>query len=141
MTAKEYLRQIHCLEYKIKLIESEIQELRENLTAIGGAPDGERVQTSSNGDALPDRINKIIEKEEKRKRLLFTYTEKREIIIDQILTLNDKRYVEILYKRYVEGKRLEQIACECNYSYIYIRKLHGQALQAFKKIFFKHDTQ
>lgn len=140
MTAKEYLRQIHCLAYKIKLIESEIQELRENLTSIGGAPEGERVQTSSNGDTLPDRLNIIIEKEKKRERLLYAYTEKREIIIDQILKLNDKRYVEILYKRYVEGKRLEQIACECNYSYDHIRRIHGQALQAFMKIFSKHAT-
>lgn len=140
MTAKEYLRQIQCIKYKIELIESEIQELRENLTAIGGAPDGERVQTSSNGDTLPNRIGRILEKEEKRKRLLYAYTEKREIIIDQILALQDKRYVEILYKRYIEGKRLEQIACECNYSYDHIRRIHGQALQAFTKIFLKHAT-
>ena len=134
MTVKEYLRQIHCIEYKIRLIESEITEMRANLTAIGGAPEGERVQTSKTGDTMPDRLSRVIEKEEKRKRLLIEYTETREKIIDQILSMTDRRHVELLYKRYVENKRLEQIACECNYSYTHIKRMHGQALQEFAKI-------
>jgi hypothetical protein len=42
--------------------------------------------------------------------------------------------VELLYKRYVEFKRLEVIAVELNYTYSYIRAEHGHALQSFDKL-------
>lgn len=41
--------------------------------------------------------------------------------------------MNILYKRYVEYKRLKTIADEMNYTYEYIRSMHGWALEEFSK--------
>ena len=41
--------------------------------------------------------------------------------------------IDILYKRYVQYKSLEEIAVEMSYSYTRLRHLHGRALQGFKK--------
>lgn len=54
-------------------------------------------------------------------------------IINQIQALNDTKYVQVLYKRYVEYKRLEQIACEMSYTYQYIKELQKRGLQEFEK--------
>ena len=55
-------------------------------------------------------------------------------IINEIQSLKDINYVKLLYKRYIEYKRLEVIAVEMNYTYTYVRTLHGQALQEFDKV-------
>ena len=58
--------------------------------------------------------------------------EKRHIIITQINSLTDSRYVEILTKRYVEYKRFKRIAREMHYSEGRIKHLHGEALRAIQ---------
>jgi tRNA A37 threonylcarbamoyladenosine dehydratase len=61
-------------------------------------------------------------------------------IIDAI---DDVRHAEILRLRYVEGKRLEDIACIMRkrdggmYNYEYIKRLHGYALAAFARKYLK----
>ena len=58
-------------------------------------------------------------------------------------TLNDARYIQILYLHYVEGKRLEDVAeimVKTNgkpYSYDHIASLHGMALQEFDRVILK----
>ena len=55
-------------------------------------------------------------------------------VINQIQSLDNRSYAEILYKRYIEFKRLELIAVELGYSYNRIRHLHGEALKYFDKL-------
>jgi len=43
------------------------------------------------------------------------------------------KYLQVLYKRYVEYKSFEQIAVEMGYTYDYIRKIHIKALRNFEK--------
>jgi hypothetical protein len=45
--------------------------------------------------------------------------------------MSDYRYIDVLYKRYIECKRFELIAVEMNYDYDYVRKLHVKALEVF----------
>ena len=103
----------------------------ENVTA---SIDNERVQTSPK-DRMPDDISRIVDLEneirEDTHRLIFM----KDKIINEIHKLNNPVYIEILYKRYVEYKSLEEISVELSYSYIHVKRLHGYALQAFRKQF------
>lgn len=53
-------------------------------------------------------------------------------IINQIQSLKNSKYIEILYKHYVEFKRLEVVAVEMNFTYQYVVELHGYALKDFQ---------
>ena len=61
-------------------------------------------------------------------------------IIDEIHELDDYRYVELLYRKYIQYMRLEEISCKMKkrngepYSYDHIAALHGEALKSFSEI-------
>ena len=136
MTAKEYLSQIQTLNVKI---DQRIEE-KEKLwyTALGPKAvtyDKDRVQSSNKTDMaavivrcqeMEDEINEMIEK---------LIRMKHEIIGD-LHKLSDHRYIKLLHLRYVDCKRLEEVACIMRktngdeYSYDHIVWLHGEALQA-----------
>lgn len=135
MKAKEYLNQLALLDMKINLKLKELDGLRTKLIGVGSVNySDDRVQTSPKPDAqfaeilhniecLEKEINDDIDKLVNRKHE----------IISQIQELKQPKQIEILYKRYVEYKSLEVIAVEMNYTYPYVRKLHGYALQEFEK--------
>ena len=52
--------------------------------------------------------------------------------INQIQALQNPKHIDILYKHYVEFKRLEIVAVEMNFTYQYIVELHGTALKEFQ---------
>lgn len=52
-------------------------------------------------------------------------------IIGEIQSLAKRKHVEILHERYVRLKSLMEIAVEKNYTYDYVKKLHGYALLEF----------
>lgn len=59
--------------------------------------------------------------------------EKLSLIMKQLNKL-DPLYRSILYKRYIEGKKLEQISTEIGYSYNRTCTYNGYALNEFDKI-------
>ena len=133
MTAKEYLKQIEELDIKIKQREEQLECLRE--TAGGAAAiryDKDNIQVSVCGDMIERNVIRLVELEEK----IFKDKVKKETlkakIIDQIQALDDKRYVEILYRRYVKYDKFDQIALDMSYDYVYLRALHGEALGMFE---------
>ncbi|MGN1031662.1 MAG: hypothetical protein ACI4PQ_08680 [Butyricicoccaceae bacterium] len=130
MTAKQYLSQLRKLDIQINQKQQELYELRcaaERVTpasgdGFGGVGGSDRVGNivARMGD-LDDEINDDIDR----------LVDMRHLIINQIQQLEDARYIDILFKRYVEHKSLEQISVEMNYSYQPVRRMHGHALQAF----------
>ena len=133
MTAKEYLEQIELLDIKIHQKEEELERVRE--TAGGAAAiryDKDRVQTSVMADAVERNVLKIIDLEEKIFQQKLQLTTLRNNIIDQIQDLEDPRYIQILYLRYVNYEKFEKISLDMNYDYTYTRSLHGEALGMFE---------
>lgn len=138
MTAKEYLEQIESLSIRIDQMQNRLDCMRE--TAGGAAAiryDKDRVQASVTVDAVERNVLNLIEMENKifaEKVRLETIRNK---ITEQIQNLDDDRYVQILYKRYVEGKKFYMIHEETDYDYDYVRVLHGEALGYFEMIYRK----
>lgn len=94
----------------------------------------ERVQTSTGNGGLEatvlerDRIQKEIDK------AMSLYISERQQIIDRIHRTDKEEYIQVLYKRYIEGKDFKEIKREMHYEVSYLRKLHIKALNAYIKI-------
>lgn len=93
----------------------------------------ERVQTSTGSGGLEatvlerDRIQKEIDK------AMSLYISERQQIIDRIHRTDKEEYIQVLYKRYIEGKDFKEIKREMHYEVSYLRKLHVKALNAYIK--------
>ena len=137
MTAKEYLQQLYKADVVIKQRIQEKADIRARLSSIGSFDyTKERVQTSLLAGAGYEReIVKLIDLENEIDRLIDTYVDLKHKIIGEIHNLRKPDHIKLLYKKYVEQKRLEVIAVEMNYTYQYIKELHGYALQEFLKTY------
>ena len=132
-TPKEYLRQLRTAEIKIEQKEEELERLKSSLESISTGTDSERVQTTPR-DRLSEEVTHIVDLEEEINSDLGALLMLRNKIINEIQSMDNPVYINILYKRYVQYKSLEEIAVEMSYSYHWIKHLHGIALQEFKRV-------
>ena len=130
MTVKEYLKQI---EYKKRLIQranERLIELREITTAIKGVSyEHDRVQSSTHSGM--NGIEKIVDMEDSLNREIVNYIDLTAKIITQINGLDNLQLSEVLYLRYVDCLRWEEIACRMGIGIRGVYKAHGRALQKF----------
>ena len=134
MTAKEYLNQVRNLESKMKILKEEIDTLREMVVSTGAIQQGERVLSSGTQDKMAETICKINEKDCEWNDLMREFALARANVIINIQKLNNPEYEQILYKRYCQSKKWEEIALEMNYTYQWVCKLHGRALLELDKV-------
>lgn len=136
MTPKEYLSQVERLNTQIQQRIQERDDIRRRLGLGGVDYSRPTVQSSPKPEASFTRaVERMAELEGQIDELVDRFVAERDTIIGQIQELDNALYVKVLYKRYVECKRLEVISVEMNYSYIYVRETHGRALVAFGKKF------
>ena len=141
MNAKEYLSQIRTCDIKISQMQEELARLESiaNNTTSGINPD--KVQTSPDKSKREKAIVKMVNLKKKLTTMIAEQEEKRIEIINEIYKLTDSRYIEILYLRYVNDIRVEDIADimtkpdGSEYSLDHLNRLHGQALNAFREIY------
>lgn len=134
MKAKEYLQQLQRLDTVINQKIKEVDDLRLKSRSVGSIDySKERVQTSPSGDApFVKLIGRIIDLEAEINAEIDAFVDDKHKIINQIQGLKNSKYIEILYKHYVEFKRLEVVAVEMNFTYQYVVELHGYALKDFQ---------
>ena len=134
MTAKEYLQQLQRLDTVINQKIKEVRDLRLKSQSTGSIDySKERVQTSPSGDApFVKLIGRIVDLEAEINAEIDRYVDEKHKIINQIQGLKNADYISLLFKRYVEYKSLERICVEMNFSYDYIKHLHGYALKDFE---------
>ena len=94
----------------------------------------ERVQTSAGNGGIEavvverERIQKNIDK------TVSLYMNKRQQIIDRIHRTDKEAYIQVLYKRYIEGKKYEEMKREMHYEVSYLKKIHCKALNAYTNV-------
>ena len=131
MTAEEYLQQIQLIDIRITQRISEVEQLRQRITLIGGLDySKDRVQMSPTTgnkqiETLVDMEAEVLEMIENESRL-------KHEIIEEIQSLGNSAYVDILYRRYVQFQSFEQIAYNLKYAYNYVATIHGEALKEFE---------
>ena len=140
VNAKRYLQRIEkygcCIEQK----KQQLKELSEKMLSVSAINAGEKVSGGGMFDFSENVLRKI-ELENEINADIVRFERLKNDIVDQIQSMDNAVYINLLYKRYVECKRLEVIAVEMNYSYAYIRELHGWALKEFNNKFIKLPTQ
>ncbi len=132
MTVKEYLEQLELIDVIIKQKIEEQNSLRikeASLRSVSGTDE----KTESQQECFAELRRKICAAGELIAREMKEYLDKERKIINEIQQLKKPKYVQLLYKKYVQFKKLEDIAAEMNYTYQYTRELHGQALKEFQK--------
>lgn len=132
MTAKECLKEIKKLDISINQKQVEFNTLKKNRIYIGGMDySEERVQTSPDGTGFTRISDKLMDMQKEINAEINKWNNMRHERIGQIQRLSRIEYSELLFKKYVEYKSLEQIACEMGFTYNYTCNLHGQALKEF----------
>lgn len=137
MNAKEYLQRIRSLDKQIKNKKLEIEDIKNKMLGSVAISYEPKIGVSGavNTKSPQEKYLCIcIEYEEELAQdvdNLMLLKREAMRLIDQI---DDADCIDLLYKRYFQFMKWEQIAVEKNYSYQGILKLHGRALQKFDRI-------
>lgn len=129
MTAKEELLQYKYAREKVDETLEEYQKYKdraEKMTSIiSDMPRG-----TSSSDKVADNAVKMADlSAEYEKRWL--EAENKKLEIEKNIDLVEEPYRIILYMKYVQGKKLEEIAYKLNANYTYICEQHGVALKKY----------
>lgn len=131
--AKEYLKQVETLDTKIQQKKIELDSLKDNAIGLGAFDySKEKVQTSAS-ESMSGKVAKYVDLENEIHEDIERFTELRHKVIGQIHMLDDPKYINVLFKKYIEYKGLKEISKELGYSYDHIRRVHGWALLEFQK--------
>lgn len=135
MSAKEYLLSIKQLERAIKLKKEEIEELRTLATSITVKTGEEPVQTSGTSDKVGNIVAKIVDLQRELEDSVIAFLDKRDECIDLMGKMKNIEEYELLYRRYIQDMKWEEVGNVMGYSDVYVRgALHLNALTNFENI-------
>lgn len=139
--AKIYLGEVEKLDIKISqkcMLLSELRSKRFNVQAVDFSKEKVKGSIKNNFNSLSD---KLLDLENEINKDIDMFYDMKNKIINQIQQLEKKEYVEILHKKYIEYNMyptLEHIAVslgEKGKSWRHTARLHGEALESFRKKF------
>lgn len=133
MTAKEYLNRVRRQNYILKQTEKELNEIRADILTLRASSLSEHVSGSKNSDTA-DKYIRIESYMEKVNAEWDKLIDMRNAAKDLIGAMPDPMHRAVLYARYINGQRWEDIAMDMHYSWKGIFKLHGQALRVFDQM-------
>jgi hypothetical protein len=130
MKAKDYLENYRRNEIAIEKLKNEITRIDARLKGGSHSYSSDKIKTSD--DNLNEKLmTECLDKRNKMNNDIVMNENVRADLVLKITSMSDYRYIDVLYKRYIECKRFELIAVEMNYDYDYVRKLHVKALEVF----------
>lgn len=130
MKAKDYLENYRRNEIAIEKLKNEITRIDARLKGGSHSYSSDKIKTSD--DNLNEKLmTECLDKRNKMNNDIVMNENVRADLVLKITSMSDYRYIDVLYKRYIECKRFELIAVEMNYDYDYVRKLHIKALEVF----------
>lgn len=115
MGPKEYLEQIGKHKTSIAQKKAEKEEVKKEAKDISGSYYIEQMK----------ELEHLIDEE------IVTLAIERHRVINEIQSLSKEKHVRILHEHYVKMKPLLEISFDKNYSYDYVKSLHGYALAEF----------
>lgn len=135
MTPKEYLNQIKLLDIRLNNKICEKEELYTMATRITPIySDEPKPSNQGVSDKVGNITVKIVDIDKEISDMIIKLFELKQGIIARIEMLNDPRYYNVLYKRYVQYKDFSVIACEMHYTYQTTLNIHNEALKSFEKV-------
>lgn len=136
MDAREYLSLIKTLDFKCRMLEEEVNELVD-LSRRAGALDysKERIQVGSEikEPAFIKALDKADDKVEKAREMIQEFADYRDNCRRQLQMLSDGMDVDIIYQKFFQYKKFEQIADEMHLSFNAIRYHYRKGLDEFDR--------
>nr|DAI71005.1 MAG TPA: Protein of unknown function (DUF1492) [Caudoviricetes sp.] len=133
MTAKEYLNRVRRQYYVVKQAEEELTAIKADILSLKASSMTEHVSGTKESD-LADKYIKL-------ERYFDAVIDEWDRLIDMrieakamIRALPDESQQAVLYARYINCGRWENIASDMHYSWKGIFKLHGKALTSFERV-------
>lgn len=126
----DYLEEKQWITDRLKDIEERKKLLNKLTTTYSDEPKG----TSSIQDRIAENLVKLLDETAEYEKMLNDLKNKQIAVENQLEKMENKRYRNILYKKYIRGLKIEEIAVEIDQDYKYTCTLHGYALNEFDKI-------
>lgn len=125
MNAKEYLGSLRLLDARIDQRIKQLDELKRRRSYISEVSPCSGEDPECGRDVLSNLQAEISGE-------IMQFEKKRNEVINAIQSLNDHKFMQVLYKRYVEYKPFEQIAAELGYARSHTLLLHRNAVAAMQ---------
>lgn len=134
MEAKEFLKQVEKLDVRItnKLIEQ--RQWRDIALGITANMEGERVQSSGAKSKMADAVERCVDMEAEIDSLVDKLIETKKEVIQTIEQLDSPIEYDILHKRYIQFRDLQDIADHYGKEYGWATTTHGRALKHLQEI-------
>lgn len=130
MTAKQYLQQLRKIDVRIQQMMSEKEFLEAQLTNTTMAPREIQVIASLPQDPMADRVIQLVNLEKELNSRIDKLIDLRAEIVNLIQQLDSPIQMQVIYKRYVEFKKWDDIEKETNYSFQHLKRIHIRALRS-----------
>ena len=139
--AKEYLMSIALLDAKIDARVSEMDELKDKLLHItatlspdkGGSAGGTQ-------DKMAGTMARIVDLQRQINADIDGLVDRKNEALKMLDSMKNPEHMAILHKRYFLHQPFERIAFDMGYSWRWVCKLHGRALQEFGKVMQEHGV-
>ncbi len=134
MTAKEYLNRVRRQNFIVKQAEKELTAVKSDILSLKASSMSEKVS----GTKEADLADKYIKLEKYFDRVISEWDKLIDMRIEakaMIAMMPNETQQAVLYARYINCGRWEDIALDMGYSWQGIFKLHGRALQSFKWVY------
>jgi len=130
MNTKEYMKMANKLMRRIKRKRDEAEELRIRERCPSSPSFSDMPKTASpNPNRKYDGVLSAIELDKEAGEALAELNALKEQFCVFLQQLTDPDEYDLLYKRYIEFKKWEQIAAEIGYSESHTKRLHGVAVK------------
>lgn len=133
MTAKEYMNRVRRQYYVVKQAEEELTAIKADILSLKASSMTEHVS----GTKESDLADKYIKLEKYFDRVIGEWDKLIDMRIEakaMIKMLPDETQQAVLYARYINCSRWENIASDMGYSWRGIFKIHGLALKNFERV-------
>ncbi len=132
MDVRKFLKDLNKIQVLIKS-KTELIKLLNSKAEYKGISYGDEAGGSGTSDHM-DLIMEILDKEKELKEAIDNYSKMLTDAMELIDKLENPQQIQVLYKRYLQNKRWENIAVELNRDMRQIYRMHGEALIALQKV-------
>lgn len=132
--AQIYLERVKGLDTKIKNKLIEQQQWKDIALSITANMEGERVQSSGSKSKLENAMVKCVDMDTEIDSLVDQLIDTKKEVIQTIEQVYNPTWYKLLHEKYIQHKRLDEIADDCNKSYDWAKVNHGRALRVVEKI-------
>lgn len=133
--AKEYLLSVKRLDAQINVRLSELEELQDKLKHITPVLSTDKVSGGGGvQDRMADAVARVVDLQQTINADIDSFADMKQEALALLDRMENPVYMTLLHRRYFLHHSFEKIASDMNYTYRWVTRLHGRALQEYEKL-------